>query len=310
MGNVALALANLFGSGGSIERWGQSNVVARQITMSSSYATGGDSVPLALLGLTKVGFGFFVGYPAAPTVDFILRFIQGATPKVMAFRTGGAGAVNYAQGDIKGSVTVDVPIASGSLPTNGQLLSTLAAANNTTAFTIALQPDIARNVGVSLKNLVAGASTGNAASYVIVGTFRGAAQTETITFSALELTSTAQNEVATKYGSKPFDSITSVTPSAAQPASWSHALGPGSKLGLPVDPTNNLEADIIHLFKNAADLAKTGLYSTANKTVNFGTLADGDDIAVEYNAGAGSGLEVASTTDLSSVSQNWIFVGE
>lgn len=305
MGTVTLADAKIFGDGGAIERWGHSNVVAKLLTMSSSYAVGGDSVPLNGLGLSRVGGGIPCGLPTTSTSDVVLRIINGLTPKVLAFR-GGGGIQTYTQGDIKGSVTVDVAIASGSLPTNGQLLSTLAAANNTTAFTIALQPDIARNIGISLKNLVAGASTGNAASYVIVGTFRGAAQTETISFTALELTSTAQNEVATKYGSKPFDSITSITPSAAQPASWSHAAGPGSKLGLPVDPANNLEADIIHLYKNGADLAKTGLYSTTNKTVNFGTLADGDDIAVEYNQAV---AEVASGTDLSGTAQNFLFFG-
>lgn len=313
MGNASTTTPNSLGAGSGADRWGDSLVSVRDVRLSSSYATGGDSISPQQVGLSRIDLMLPCGVPAAVTELPVLALVPGSSPKIQALKARGNSIVNYAQGDIKGSVTVDMPIAGGTLPTNGQLLSTLAAANNTTAFTIALQPDIARNIGIGLKNLVAGASTGNAVSFAIVGLFRGAAQTETISFTALELTSTAQNEVAFKYGSKPFDSITSITPSAAQPASWSHAAGPGSKLGLPSNPANNLESDIIHLFKNAADLAKTGLYSTTNKTVNFGTLADGDDIAIEYNSGSvyGALIEVDSATDLSAagIAQRMLFIG-
>ena len=189
---------------------------------------------------------------------------------------------NPGGGDIKGSVTVDVAIAGGTLPTNGNLVSTLAAANNTTDFTIALQADIPRNVGIAFKNTNAGASTGNAVGCVITGTFRGAAQTETISFSAAELTSTAQNEVATKYGIKPFDTITSITNPVAQPANWQHGAGPGSKLGFPVNSATGANADFKKLTKDAADLAVGSLVDHTNKTINYGTLADGADVAALY----------------------------
>jgi hypothetical protein len=185
-------------------------------------------------------------------------------------------------GDIKGSANTDVGIAGGTLQTNGGLLSNLADAANTNNFTMALQPDVSRNVCIAFKNTNAGASTGNAVGCVITGTFRGAAQTETINFSALELTSTVQNEVATKYGSKPFDTITSITNPVAQPANWQHAAGPGSKIGLPVDLSTPAEADVVKLTKNAANLAPAGLVDTANMTVNFDTLADGDDVAILF----------------------------
>lgn len=266
------------------------------VQFDSSYPTGGEvlggnecGVPnlLAVLDLNSgVGDG---GYKFK---------YNPATGKMQAFRGAGSTLGTFTQGDIKGSVSADVGIASGALPTNGQLWSTLADAATLTAFTIALQPDFARNVSISLKNTVAGASTGNAVTFAIVGTFRGAAQTDSISFTALDLTSTAQNEVATKHGVKPFDSITSITPSAAQPASWQHAAGPGSKLGLPNPTATNAEVDLIKLTKNGANLAITGLYST-NQTVDFGVLADGDDIVIEFaNA---SGQEVASGFDLSAV---------
>lgn len=185
-------------------------------------------------------------------------------------------------GDIKGSANTDVAIAGGSLPTNGGLISNLADAANTNVFTIALQPDVSRNVCIAFKNTNAGASTGNAVDCVITGTFRGAAQTETISFSALELTSTAQNEVAAKYGSKPFDTITEITNPVAQPANWQHAAGPGSKIGLPANLATPAEADVIKLTKTAANLSPAGIVDTTNMTVNFGALSDGDDVAVLF----------------------------
>lgn len=275
------------------------------VLFDSSYPTGGEYLSGDQIGLAAI-LAAINGN--AGVGDGGMKFnYDTVNKKLLAYRSGPGGVQVYTQGDIKGSSTTDVGIAAGTLPTNGGLISNLADAANTTAFTIAVQPDISRNIGISFKNTNVGASTGNAVSVAIVGTFRGAAQTETISFSALELTSTAQNEVATKYGSKPFDTITSITPSAAQPANWQHAAGVGSKLGLPWDLATPAEADIIKLFKNAADLSKTGLYSS-NKTVNFGTLSDGDDISVEANT-AGGFVEVANGADLSATTPTLLFIG-
>lgn len=281
--------------------WGQNQVTIRDFTGDSSYPTGGYSLTGTNFGFgTKLLRGVVCIGGNAASVNYRVQY-DNVNKKLLVLSTPPS-VYTYSQADIKGSVTTDVGIASGTLQTNGALLSSLAAANNTTAFTIATQPDIPRNVGIAFKNTNAGASTGNAVDVVIVGTFRGAAQTETISFSALELTSTAQNEVATKYGVKPFDMITSITPSAAQPANWQHAAGIGSKLGLPVTPSNNAETDIIRLTKNAAVLTITGTYST-NQTVNFGTLSDGDDISVEYNTGG----QQPSGTNLSTIT--WRLLG-
>lgn len=274
------------------------------VLFDSSYATGGEVLGANECGLTALLAAIDTKSGVADGgYSFKYNVVTG---KLQVFRGAGAPIFVYSQGDIKGSVSADVPIASGVLPTNGQLWSTLADAANTTAFTIALQPDFARNVSISLKNTVAGASTGNAVSFAIVGTFRGVAQTDSVAFTALELTSTAQNEVATKHGVKPFDTITSITPSAAQPASWQHAAGPGSKIGIPVPSATNAEADLIKLTKNAAALAVTGLYST-NQTVDFGILADGDDIAIEYNVA--SGQEVGAGFDLSAITSRLLCLG-
>lgn len=210
----------------------------------------------------------------------------GFTPSgtIAVSMTDGSRVTSYAPGggDIKGSANTDVGIASGTLPTNGNLLSTLAASNNTTAFTLALQPDVSRNVSISHKNTNVGASTGNAVTHVITGTYRGAAQTENISFSALELTSTAQNEVATKYGSKPFDTITSITNPTAQPSGWEHAAGPGSKLGLPSLLDTPAEADVLKITVNAANMSPSGIVSTTNNTVNVGAISDNADVGIVY----------------------------
>lgn len=284
--------------------WGQDRYRIVQITFDSSYPTGGEAMSGVRAGIGLTNIKMMLDGNVGSQGPYKFRYTGTSDDKLQVLR-GGPSEYTYTQGDIKGAVSTDVGIAAGTLQTNGQLLSTLAAADNTTAFTIALQPDIPRNIGIAFKNTNAGASTGNATNVVIVGAFRGAAQTETISFTALELTSTAQNEVATKYGVKPFDSITSITPSAAQPANWQHAAGPGSKLGLPVSTDNSAEADILKLFKNAANLAVTGTYST-NETIAFGTLADGDDISVIYRIAGG---EVQNTASLSGVSNVFLFIG-
>lgn len=297
---MAVAIFDTMGVGGAIRKQTPTrlNDVYGTLTGPSSYVVGGVTLPAVpnnrfLKGVDVIATNT-AGAPYTPRVN-------NQTNKLMYYGAGAAGSPQllvYAESDIKGSSATDVPIASGTLPTNGALVSSLANAAVTTPYTIAAQPDIPRTIGIALKNTVAGASTGNATAIVIVGTFRGAAQTETISFTALELTSTAQNEVAFKYGVKPFDSVTSITPDVAQPASWQHAAGISSKIGLPQTPANNAETDIIKLTKNGANLSPTGLYST-NQTVNFGTLADGDDVSVEYNV-AGSG-EVIAGFDLSGV---------
>lgn len=233
-----------------------------------------------------------------------------ATGKVQVFAPGGAaGIVAYAPGggDIKGSANTDVAGVGGAVPTNGNLISTVAAANNTTVFTIAAQPDVARNISISLQNNTGGASAGNAGDYVVVGTFRGAAQTETISFTAGDLATIANTSWGTKYGAKPFDTVTSITPSAAQPANWNHDAGVGSKLGLPSNLFTPIEADVVKITKNAADLAVAGLVDIVNMTVNLGVLANGDDVAIEYKSAGG---EFASGTDLSGFTGRLLVLGK
>lgn len=280
-----------------VDRTRRKKIIIYEPTFSSNYAVNGDTLNFLTASNPEMLADAFPGLDLPENIiveenagGLAFKSVKGtlnSNHKLKVFQLpNSTGVVGYAPGggDVKGSANTDVGIASGTLPTNGALLSNLAAANNTTAFTLALQPDFPRNISISFKNINAGASTGNAVDVVIVGTWRGAAQTETISFTALELTSTAQNEVATKYGSKPFSTITSITPSAAQPANWQHGAGPGSKIGLPTDLTTPVEADVVKITKNAANLAVTGLVDTTNMTVNVGALTDGDDVSIMYKS--------------------------
>src|SRR5690242_9772354 len=100
------------------------------VLFDSSYNSGGEALG-SEVGLNSILAAIDTG---AGVAEGPYRFKYNlATSKMQAFRSGAGGVQVYAESDIKGSVSADVPIAGGTLPTNGQLWSTLAAANNTTA---------------------------------------------------------------------------------------------------------------------------------------------------------------------------------
>jgi hypothetical protein len=110
-------------------------------------------------------------------------------------------------------------------------ITVLEAANNTNALTlVSAQPahtTIDRHyVTVSLKNNTGGQSSGNASTFTVVGTKHGGiAYTEVLTFATADLATKANQAVVTKTTRKPFASMTSITPSAAQPANWQRSAG-------------------------------------------------------------------------------------
>ena len=286
-----------------IDTWGLHGVCIRKFTGDNNYPAGGYT-----LNGSNFGFGnkplegvLVLGVLTALAANYAPVYDALNKKLIIGAGSGGGGQIVYAPVDVRGAENVDVPIAGGTLPTNGGYINNLEAADNTTAFTLDAQPDYPRNVVIAYKNTVAGASTGNAVSVVIVGTFRGAAQTETISFTALELTSTAQNEVAAKYGVKPFDTITSITPSAAQPADWQHAAGLGTLFGLTTPTLNNDAADIIEVLVQGAPVTIT--YDATYGTVDTGDLSDDDDVQITYEATG----EAGGGTDLSGCT--WILMG-
>jgi len=287
-----------------------------KITGPSSYTTGGESLVAGDFGLGVLEqLNTIVLVNAAGTLAVLCSYDY-TNNKLQAFWTGAASAAGSqivafspGGGDIKGSANTESPNTDqAAAPTNGVIMK--AATSFTTlagTITPTVQTDVARNICITIQNTSGGPLDlyEGAMTIALVGTFRGAAQTETIT-----LTSTAGNKAVadTKfrytYGSKPFDTVTAGTITNAGAGGLLCGMGFGSKLGLYVDLLTPAEADVVKLTKNAVNLSPSGIVSTTNMTVNFGALADGDDVAIEFKAGIGAFTaigfaEVTSLTNLS-----------
>jgi hypothetical protein len=290
---------------------GRTRCTLYDLTPDASYPAGGYSLEAASIGL-KILRGMLplggnaLGQNYKPTYDNVT--------KKFTVQAGGGGIQVYVPGggDIKGSTNTsseNVDAAAGG--TNGYLISTSAAVSTLVAgaLVIALQPDVARNILIQIENTTGGALNlfEGVTSCVVVGTFRGVAQTETITF-----TSTAGNKSVgaakfrLKYGVKPFDTVTSITVTNLPAATLNIGAGIGSKLGLPTPLLTPLESDVLKITRTGADLAVTGLVDTTNQTVNLDTLADGNDVSIEYRASSAP----ATGTDLSGAVFRCMFFGE
>lgn len=146
-------------------------------------------------------------------------------------------------------------------------------------------PDIGRNMCITIQNDTGGALNlfEGVMTFTITGTYKGAAQTDTITF-----TSTVGNKAVAaarfryKYGVKPFDTVTAVTLNNVPDNDVKIGAGLGSKVGLYNTLATPVEADVIKITKNAANLAPTGIVDTTNGTVNLGALADNNDFSINY----------------------------
>ena len=168
-------------------------------------------------------------------------------------------------------------------PTNGHAVAAYAAVAEAawTRGTITI-PDMGRNVAIVVQNdsggslnLYEGVST-----FTVTGTWRGAAQTEEITF-----TSTAENKAVAngkwraKYGVKPFDTVTNITVDNVPDNDLKIGAGLVPKL-VAYRLATPAEADVTKITKNAANLATTSIVDTTNMTINLGALADGDDFEI------------------------------
>lgn len=282
------------------------------------YATTGASLTPAMLGLMSI-----VDLHARPKSGYIFEYVT-TTQLLKAYRSaafaGVAALSQFAFADAKGATAITAGNATTDLNSdivNANLLSTYAAVSTLIAgvLVIALQPDAPRNVQINIKNSTGGPLNlyeGNM-SIAIVGTFRGAAQTETLVW-----TSTSGNKAvaAGKFralGSvKPYDTITSITITNTPAATLEIGAGPGHLIGLPVDPINNAETDLIKLVVTGANVAISGQYNTTNKTVAMLTTADAWDLFLEYNIAGGSAqaalAEVTAGVTLSSTPGSFIIV--
>lgn len=164
---------------------------------------------------------------------------------------------------------------------NGNYISTYALTSGIADgdnLSLAKQTDVPRGIMVGFYNDSGGPLDlfeGDAV-FIVTGTFRGAAQVDTITY-----TSTAGNKsiANTKYryefGVKPFDTITTIELDAGTP---NNAIKVGAGLSPLIGILNALEtpaeADIKSIQINRAVVAVAGTYSGANQTINIGVFAD------------------------------------
>lgn len=315
--------------------------VIADITFDSSYPTGGESLTANQFGLNTLDFVL-----PAPAGGYVLEFDH-ANSKLKAFTPVNAQSAHshvntlattsknlsliQSGGDIKGSANTDSANAdAASAPTNGTAVAALAAvAAGAWTHGALTNPDRGRNVCITILNDSGGALNlyEGAMAFTVTGTWRGAAQTETIT-----LTSTAGNKAVANtkyryvYGSKPFDTVTDITVDHVCDNGLKIGAGLGSKIGLPTDLKTPAEADVKKITKTAVALAATGIVDTTNMTVNLGALADGDDFEIVYDGvasltgvtitnvtggavSAAAGAEVANAANLSTVTTRVIAIG-
>jgi peptidoglycan/xylan/chitin deacetylase (PgdA/CDA1 family) len=157
----------------------------------------------------------------------------------------------------------------------------LATADNA-AHVDLVSPDVARNMSYTIKNNTGGEATGTACTVTYTGVnAMGMTLTDTVSYTAAELTAVGSGAVVTKYTNVAFAKITSVQSSAAQPANWQFTVGISDKLGLSKPIVKN--TDVYKVKVNTAD-ATVGTVSAVYGTVDCATITDGDDITISYKA--------------------------
>ncbi|MFA5381973.1 MAG: hypothetical protein WC356_02320 [Candidatus Micrarchaeia archaeon] len=188
-----------------------------------------------------------------------------------------------ADADVADSATVD----QAALPTNSAVIDA-AAAVAAGAWTYGENAEIpnSRNVNIVLLNDTGGdiVMEEGTLSFLVTGLFRGAAQTDTITFTfgAGDKTIAHAPDYRWKYGVKPFDQISSVvaTGLTATQDGLKISVGLGRLLGVPVEPDAGSINNFIKITKNSAELAPVA-YNDTNKTLDVGALSDNDDLDIE-----------------------------
>lgn len=289
------------------------------ITFDSSYASGGEALAAANVGLKHLlGVQFLGGNAAA--LGYVPYF-DSANNKVVMLRSGAltptdskllysytAAEVLGADADVANSDTVDQ--ASGM--TNDDVIDTYAVAAAWT-YTENLEIDHPRNVSISLQGAAANNQFKDGDTvFTITGFFRGAAQTDVITFSL-----TGGNRVVANgkfrwlYGVKPFDRITGVVAAGLEGNADDAKIGVGvgRLFGMPVNTNAGVEGDIEKVVVEGVDVAAaTYVYNDTNKTLDLGAFTAADSFLVQYfidnsipNAAAAAVLAEPTGVDLSSL---------
>lgn len=305
----------------------------RGVTFDSSYPTGGEALTASDLGWSQIGSCWAQSKGGLSFEYDVLN------AKILAYlgATDSSGTFSFSPGggDLKGATAITGVMGTADQAADAvnagtwvayQTFTTIGA---TGAFgTITAQPGTARNAVVTVKNDSGGSLnlyTGTM-TVTVVGTFRGAAQTEAI---ACTLTggqvAVANSKFRAFAGSKPFDTITSVTGDATSftaiivaDGALKVGVGPGTLLGLPVAADTGTDADVVKATLSGASYSITGKTDWTNQTIATGTTADGFDFSVQYKVDADtvSGTaygtsyalpQVPATSDLSGLGEVLVF---
>lgn len=293
------------------------------VTCDNSYPTGGYSFNPAMIQLSFAKKLDLEKNSALPHLEYQYDYTN---KKILIYDTssqtaGVGGSVVETEspggGDIKGSANTDSENAdAAALPTNGAYVSAVVAVA-AGAWTVGAitNPDVQRNVCIVVQNDSGGALNlfEGVTTFTVTGTKNGAIVIDTITFTSnAGNKSVADTKFRYKYGTQPFDTITGVTIANVPADGLKIGVGLGSKIGILKPLYTPAAADVVKLTKNGADLSPTGIVDFANATrgVNFGTLANGDDISISYKTKAYTGLtEVPNGTDLSAVTIRYEAIG-
>lgn len=306
------------------------------ITFDSSYTSGGFAIAPAKVGLKHIlGVQFYGGNAAAlgyvpywdrANAKIVLlhdKAIAAITPtdskEVLSYS---GSAVLGADADVAGSDTTDQ--AAG--PVNDDAIDnfhpTAAAA---WTYSEDLEIDFARNVNIAIENTTGGTLSlvDGSTIFTVTGFFRGAAQTDVITFA---LTGGQEDIVAAKfrwkYGVKPFDKITDVVVTGLDAGSDTIDIGVGlgRLFGIPVTPNTPAESDFTNVIVEGVDVpAATYIYNDANQTLDMGAFTAGEGFTMQYHideqvplsvsAVAAAAFSEPTSVDLSSVTVRAQFIG-
>jgi hypothetical protein len=280
--------------------------VIADLICSGTYAAGGTELTAAnfgLLSLEDVVIMDGCGAIAAGGTTGLIPHWDRSTKMLQLFRVGPATGTKtdvfpYTQASINAADDVSgdkvVSDVATLLGANHSWIVTSATFTAAGALEIAKQPDVPRNlVYCELRN--AGATNASTAcNFVTEGTFNGATVTETIN---LPVTTMANADIIYRTGYQPFDSITSITPSAnAAAAAYEIRIGLGSRLGLSQALLTPVHTDVKLITQKAVAVAisnvtdqTTGTVKTTagKESVLFGTIAANDDCVVKYDCVGG-----------------------
>jgi hypothetical protein len=170
------------------------------------------------------------------------------------------------------------------------------------------QPIYPTNLSIALRS-VSGTHDLTGISFAIVGTFNGAAQLSTITMPPVSL---AYGKYVLVYGTKPFDTITSVTPTGGD-TGLVYYVGAGAIVGLNRALATKSVADILKVTYEKtvqSETASTNYTSFRSNNyfkteptvngVNFGAIALDYRLCIKYKASvpAISGGTVTQSTEI------------